>query len=609
MKEAFIIGVDEKAKERLNKLTKSNKVTPIDLDYINHSQILEAKSIVNNQSKMVKNHDNLSYSQADSQELAYKMSTFLPQLKQRAPIVHVNNKPATQTDIHNNICSLSSSRFSSTLSSTSSNASSASPDVHTSPSSTNSKASYLNKSRPYEILTSSVIQHTHIDKKFCSSSSSSVSAASTSPPPSPTDLKLDPNESTILSHREMAIDCPDYFVPQVKTKPCYPPLLEQKQQHNNLIKPLLNIINNNVKPSSSTENKACLKKIGQIDLTQSSRDELAFDFDENIHSGNVSNTLNNELSNGFENKAFNVTQSTLDEPHSAKLNNEVPLISSSFSSIQYIDEDSKSKILINTPEQLVAHTDKNAQHRISVGKKLFDKQLQKQERLKSSFIRNSLRSNSMKRVSSPALANKCGMINNAFEMDDSEDKEVTIDIKCNNQQEKEDQQQNKEEILKISTVEFKLVQPNHLFHQNPVQIISTTKPKITHHTVSSRPPTPPPRLEKHLSFFYEQHQIQETVCSIDKINKPDEPQIVSTVTQDISSIEVNKLEVQDKNELIIKCNNDVNSESNINHKLRKVYETNNFENTISLYNKIIKLNNKLELKPITLNAKQLSQEV
>lgn len=491
LKEAFIIGVDEKAKERLNKLTATNKVTPIDLDFINNH-------------KMVKNQTENNYAQ---EQLSYKMSTFLPQHKRTAPLPPT--KPIQA------ICSLSSSRFSSSLSSSSSTSSNSPPGVHHSPSSTNS-----NK-RPFQLSDQSDVN------KYCSSSSS-VSAASSSPPPSPSTPIID-------SCREMPIDCPDYFIPEIKTRPCFPPQ-EHTKQNLLLIKPLLNIINN------IKVDRPKLINTSQSDLLQKSNLTEDFDFD-----------------NQFSETKFNLTQSTLND----KLNSEVQLISSSLSSIQFIDDDSKSKL--NTPDKLDC-----VDNRTSVGKKLFEKQQMRQDKLKSSFIRNSLRSNSFKNAKIPMSIQQhiAGMINNAFESDES-DKEVNIDIKC-----PEEIEVLVEEQVKVSQIEFKLT-PNHIYQQNH-STNSASKMKITH--TISRPPTPPPRSEKHLSCFIEPTEQFETFKNV---------------------VLLNSTEQQQESEP---------SEDNIS-LLRKVYETNNFQNTINLYNKIIKLNSKLELKPIVNNSKLLSQEV
>ena len=83
-----------------------------------------------------------------------------------------------------------------------------------------------------------------ISPNYCSTSSvSSSSAASSnampSPPPLPQAQSVSASDLMHMlpdgviegvidipidsSHREMAIDCPDYFVPEIKTRPCFPP--------------------------------------------------------------------------------------------------------------------------------------------------------------------------------------------------------------------------------------------------------------------------------------------------------------------------------------------------------------------------------------------------
>ncbi len=528
LEEAFIIGVDEKAKERLNKLTALNKVTPIDIDYLN----------LNKPHRMVKNTID-TYQQQE--QLSFKMSTFLPHQQTQANTKRIAPQQPTKPQIipHQNICSLSSSRFSSTLSSTSSSSSHSPPTsgVHTSPSgsSTNSKSS--NKTRPYKILTSSVVssnQEHCEEKKYCSSSSSSVSAASTSPPPSPSSPVQHETKLIESAHREMAIDCPDYFVPEIKTRPCYPPNQSntpnppEHKQSNLLLKPLLNIINNHVKPDSSSQQKH-LKNTSQSDLLHN-KSNLTEDFDydeENFNAGNISSDNNQFLESVTKVFNLNLTQSTLNDLQDAKtLNHQEPLISSSLSSIQYIDEDSKSKIISNTPSKPIDSADfalaqNTQQHqttaKISLGKKLFEKQHEKLR--ENNFIRNSLRSNSIKHK--PKIYNvkqaPTGMINNAFEMDnDIDDKElVNIDIECSpciSNQENLDKkrpasvslQNEDQEETKVSSLEFKFTPPvNHLYRQNTNNNLassSSSKLKVMNHSLS-RPPTPPPRAEKHLSFF------------------------------------------------------------------------------------------------------------
>jgi hypothetical protein len=477
LKEAFIIGVDEKAKDRLNKLTASNKVTPIDLDYLNTTKMVQEQiSCFNTNTN--------------------KMTTFLPTNNKRAaPLA-----PIIVTKQQQICSSLSSSRFSSTLSSASSTTSSSS-----------SSTTNNNNLNPIQTSPSTSSNHSKSSNNCSASSSSSVSAAS--PPPSPIEqdcILLDDSSN----HREMAIDCPDYFIPEIKTRPCYPPQPPQLILNNNL-----------VTDQKSNEN---LNNFVDYELFEQDNQFLE----------SVTKVLN-----------LNITQSTLNDPPITTKTNSTNAISSSMSSIQYIDEDSKL-ILLNTPNKSPVLT--NNKSCKSIGKKLFEKQHDKLNN-NSNFIRNSLRSNSFKQKPLPPTTTPIGMINNAFEME-IDNFEVDINIKC--KEEEEEEEKIEEITTKVSQLQVKLNQPVHLYQQNNNNNTPISKHKLTNHLISSRAPTPPPRsTEKHLSFFVEQQQEDTGI------------------------------------------------------QLREIYETNNYENTIQLYNKIIKLNSKLELKPVEINSNKLSQDV
>jgi len=322
----------------------------------------------------------------------------------------------------------------------------------------------------------------------------------------------------------MAIDCPDYFIPEIKTRPCYPP-----QPPPPASQPLNNKL---ITEQKSNENFVDYELFEQ----------------DNQFLESVTKVLN-----------LNITQSTLNDPPITTTTN---AISSSMSSIQYIDEDSKI-ILINTPNKSPVPTNNNNNNNNksckSIGKKLFEKQHEKLNNKNNNFIRNSLRSNSFKQKPLLPTTTPIGMINNAFEME-IDNFEVDINIKC-----KEEEEEIEEEITtKVSQLQVKLNQPVHLYQQNNNNNTPISKHKLTNHFISSRAPTPPPRsTEKHLSFFVEQQQPQQQQDDDDDTGK----------------------------------------------QLREIYETNNYENTIQLYNKIIKLNSKLELKPVEINSNKLSQDV
>lgn len=183
-----------------------------------------------------------------------------------------------------------------------------------------------------------------------------------------------------LDHREMAIDCPDGFTPQFKTRPVYPPVQfapppveapkttvpTNQVKQSSIIKPLLTIL-------GGTKNQPSLRVV--------------------------------------ENPTNVIEMTTTIKP-AADLN---PL-SCSFSSIQFIDDDAKSRTNLNdttttltTPLvnkenllqlELTTTSPSSPNSKPSLGKRLFEKQQQKLSHIESSDLF------------------KFGAVNSGFEMEE-----------------------------------------------------------------------------------------------------------------------------------------------------------------------------------------------
>lgn len=229
-----------------------------------------------------------------------------------------------------------------------------------------------------------------------------------------------------IQHREMAIDCPDSFIPEIKTKPIYPPVNNQSSKH------LLTFINPKQKePKTQAENK-----------------------------------------------------------------------NMSFSSIQFIDDDTKSKLnLTPTPQIEKFHS----------SKKLFE----------------------------------CGLINDGFEMELEESSSIS---------------------------------------------------KLTQH----RAPTPPkPVNTSNFSCINIQTETKFDECSR-SLNQ------VEDISKQIDLIQTKfeefKLNSEDGVDLLKTCSHDLET-------IRGLVKTNDFKNTLNLYNKLISINGTYDLKPVCANVSNLLSDV
>ena len=257
------------------------------------------------------------------------------------------------------------------------------------------------------------------------------------------------------SHREMPIDCPEYFVPEVKQKPCYPPQTTQTT----------------VESTGEETKKNAKIKIKAKPTKEKAKPKPIVNKQHVEQSG----LIHAELNNLKQENIVNIVDTEAVQPavpKSVSLS-DIPCDSSSFSSIRYIDEDSRSKVLPkssptrddtssfnfsfdntlkNTFNEFSTTADSNGKcmhktplnlqlaaqggtGKMSVGKALFEKQQLKEERVG-------------------------GAVNNAFEME----------------------------------------------HEDWV---ATTKT-----VVGVRPPTPPPRLDKQTLSFYvnKQEDLIDRAC-------------------------------------------------------------------------------------------------
>ena len=250
--------------------------------------------------------------------------------------------------------------------------------------------------------------------------------------------------SDLSNVREMAIDCPDNFMPEVKTKPCYPPVLNTlnnttvltttttttttaptttntNSHQKNILKPLLNIIgskdkntDNNSSTSTTTKTKKKNKNnknkktdIVIVEQKQAVVEQLPEPSVASIMPTSNVQDKQEEIPQpepqiqpqqqepppipdtlpptpiSEANANIIIASSSLIHPNpNANLAPQQPLSASS-SSIQFIDEDTRSRIMLNNTTStnlLICDSpakDLDQQNKVvSVGKKLFEKQKQ-----------------------------------------------------------------------------------------------------------------------------------------------------------------------------------------------------------------------------------------
>ena len=289
-------------------------------------------------------------------------------------------------------------------------------------------------------------------------------------------------------------------------------------------------------------------------------------------------------------------------------------MSASLSSIQYIDEDARSKAMLASttasPHSLLNAEMNNTSSealtsKVSLGKKLFEKQKQTVGETAAFTRSNSLRHGS---VVQPLF--KYGAVNSGFQIDDEEDDQEKTSL------------------------------------ENMVELdVDASRSKL-----SPRAPTPPPRVDpglassvnaidididescfksiqinafetttrtpacidihdlfKHIDLLQAKLDQAKTTTSLSGSCASYESLLTTTtVTSAGNTLDAFSMVTQMDNELVEKlyaaCNQDV-------VLLRKMCETANFRNTLGLYNKLIKLNATVSLKPVASNAQELANEV
>jgi hypothetical protein len=215
IKEAFIIGVDDKAKERLNNLTKANKATPIDIEELAFDSSPELTKKQHQEEKDYLIIPEMVKAETPKPTITTNNST---NNKRVAPIAPLLQSPIMLDSTHQkqDLFSITSSSNKSSTKSCSSSQSTSSKSSITKP---------ILKKSPQNDDIELMNLHDNNAKMVNLLNSTSSAISSNSSLSSPNQNFFDDDFST----REVAIDCPDSFVPATKTKPTYPPTQVQTQ--------------------------------------------------------------------------------------------------------------------------------------------------------------------------------------------------------------------------------------------------------------------------------------------------------------------------------------------------------------------------------------------
>lgn len=520
--------------------------------------------------------------------------------------------------------------------------SSSSSSSSTTPS-TSSKSSNQQQQQQSASILSSPVQSNQMDNPSISPNYCSTSSVSSNSLPSPQPLShhtnvIDPNNLGVIdipidsSHREMAIDCPDNFVPEIKTRPCYPP-----QQIDN------SILHQEAKSVSSSSSSSSSKK-------KSSSNKK----NKKIKKKTAINTPTPSITASSSTSATPSTNTTLNVSNTSELHLIAPIttknssknnknesvghqnMSASLSSIQYIDDEVRTKAVANA---VVGHATisplslLNAEingldctSKISMGKKLFEKQRQQTVTSggnTSPFLRN----NSLRHGQTTTAPFKYGAVNSGFQIDDEETFQSPLDIDKNSKTDDLVELDNNtdDELTKVKNVRPPTppVRADTLLLSsvNAIDIDIADNEKSPSSTTSldaffKSIQTKAFNIDELKSSSSSEYiEIQDLFKNIDLIqNKLDEIKNSNSLSNSCVSYEslkqsqaidfsLSNLMDNDLAEKLFKaCNQDVNL-------LRKMCETKNFRNTLDLYNRLIKLNANVPLKPMTSNAQELADEV
>jgi hypothetical protein len=442
------------------------------------------------------------------------------------------------------------------------------------------------------------------------------------------------------SHREMAIDCPDNFVPEIKTRPCYPPQLDnsllQQTQPSKSSKKKNKKLKKTATTTTATTTKQTLAEIGTPTPTTSTSSAT--------HSTNT--TLN--ISNTSE--LHLITGTTTKKSSKAKneaTTNSYQNMSASLSSIQYIDDEVRTKAVANAAiisttviSTVITNTTSplsllNAEingldctSKVSVGKKLFEKQRQTVTNggNTSPFLRN----NSL-RHGQAAASFRYGAVNSGFQIDDEETYHTQPIIDNNKVDDlvELDNGTDDDEMKKVKSSSV-VRPPTPPLRSDALVLSSVNAIDIDIADEAVKSPSSTTSLdaffksiqtkafnidEMRSSSSSEYIEIQDLFKNIDLIqSKLDEIKNSNSLSNSSVSYEslkqsqaidfslTNLMDNDVAEKLFKACNQDVDL-------LRKMCETKNFRNTLDLYNRLIKLNANVALKPVASDAQELADEV
>ena len=336
--------------------------------------------------------------------------------------------------------------------------------------------------------------------------------------------ELDSSAAVLLnepdfSHREMAIDCPDNFVPEVVTRPWkqqqqqpeLKPIEKEKdkekekkasstlEKQKNILKPLLSIGNKSKErdQDSSKKKKTKAKSKSDKKAAKQTANNVSASNSENLNTSEMQ-LIHKQVEIGpiEPEEETNLGVPELNEP---KKSSAAPL-SASLSSIQFIDEETRSRANLNSSyfihnniasdspapgakqsvnklQSLNDEINDNTTSKVSLGKKLFEKQRQHFEEANLEEAINQ--------------QNRFGITNNCFVMDNDD-----VDIV---------------ELEGASRVEAIEQNTNENLGKPKVGFKSMAQAQIAAAIGLNRPPTPPPRSDTHLSCF----NVVNSVNSVD----------------------------------------------------------------------------------------------
>lgn len=432
------------------------------------------------------------------------------------------------------------------------------------------------------------------------------------------EFNSNPSSFTGSIHEERGIDCPEYFVPEIKQKPCYPPSLLQLKSNEQVS------IIESVEPKrnkSKTESKKSSKSKQTNDLIDSktSQSNLLLnnaDFEAEIVEQVKEKLPDKAVIQSFDNSSMRFIDD--DEKLKKNLNSSNNLnhsfdnaLKDNYSEFSFVSPTNnkpkiqpKPSLSLDTFECVV--NELNLSNKSSVGKKLFDKQQLKEdydkpvnkqlENVQQNFVkRNSIRKSSKqqklsinKNINSydekPIVlfnGTNEGLVNSAFSMDEICEKSAANEIR------------------------------------------------------PQRPPTPPPRSDKPLSCLkttteesnynlnMQTSADNNKTCFIQEIHSSRKSiEINSETAQKTSTTEINEIFNQIN---LIQCQlestkpkqqqqqqentEELTTQIQEMNLINNLYVAENSKNTLELYNKIISLSRCKSMKPELVESYSLVREI